>query len=132
MSSLAMYLTARGHSINPGQLNDWLKGHGGGCGPEDGSRTPPDHVHPSALNPPSGPQSPPFSSTAPGTCPPGYADGDLLVWSAVDSTYGVSYQGQERPSIDAMVSGLGSCHGLIANVRGGTQFVFTPLFLDGV
>jgi len=24
-----MYLTTRGHSLDPGQLNEWLKGHGG-------------------------------------------------------------------------------------------------------
>lgn len=34
MSCVAMALTTKGHTINPGELNDWLKDHGGyasGC-----------------------------------------------------------------------------------------------------
>ncbi len=49
MSSVAMYLTTRGHHYTPGSLNVWLKDNGG------------------------------------------YASGDLIIWSTVDSM-GVSYQ----------------------------------------
>ncbi|EGD79723.1 hypothetical protein PTSG_10707 [Salpingoeca rosetta] len=53
----------------------------------------------------------------------GYASGDLIVWSAVDKFGKTSYQGIENPSINAVISGLQSCHGIIANVRGGTHWV---------
>jgi len=82
MSSLAMYLTTRGHSMNPSQLNAWLNQHGG------------------------------------------YAQSDLLVWSAVDSAFSVSYQGQETSvDVDTLQKGLAACHGIIANVRGGSHWV---------
>eukprot|EP00050_Salpingoeca_kvevrii_P016217 m.53476 g.53476 ORF g.53476 m.53476 type:complete len:177 (-) comp6767_c0_seq2:130-660(-) len=90
MSSVAMYLTTRGHTYNPDELNTWLKGHGG------------------------------------------YVGGDELVWGAVNSL-GISFQGQEHPSIDTIVSGLKSCHGIIANVLGGRHWVLLTAYEgDGV
>eukprot|EP00483_Globobulimina_turgida_P007496 UN07510 len=55
----------------------------------------------------------------------GYADGDLLVWSAVDSLGSPhpSYQGQEKPSVATLQTALSECHGLVANVRSGSHWV---------
>jgi hypothetical protein len=53
----------------------------------------------------------------------GYADGDLLVWGAVNSL-GVSYQGKETDvSVATLTAGLAACHGIIANVRSKTHWV---------
>lgn len=53
----------------------------------------------------------------------GYASKDLIIWSAVDSHFGVSYQGQIKPDSSTLQSKLKSCAGLIANVRGGSHWV---------
>eukprot|EP00049_Salpingoeca_infusionum_P026476 m.25860 g.25860 ORF g.25860 m.25860 type:complete len:187 (+) comp8775_c1_seq1:113-673(+) len=53
----------------------------------------------------------------------GYASGDLLVWSAVNKLGVVSFQAIENPDIASVQSGLSSCHGIIANVRGGSHWV---------
>ena len=89
MSSLAMYLTSRGHKQSPGTLNSWLTTHGG------------------------------------------YASGDLLVWSAVDATYGVAYQGQQKVTAAVLAAGIAACHGLIANVRSGSHWVLITGYNGG-
>eukprot|EP00055_Hartaetosiga_balthica_P008606 m.32617 g.32617 ORF g.32617 m.32617 type:complete len:218 (-) comp6393_c0_seq2:5479-6132(-) len=53
----------------------------------------------------------------------GYASGDLIIWSAVDRLGKTSYQGMENPSESVVASGLSQCHGIIANVRGGSHWV---------
>merc|ERR1711988_100318 len=53
----------------------------------------------------------------------GYASKDLIIWSAVDSHFRVSYQGQIKPDSSTLQSKLKSCAGLIANVRGGSHWV---------
>ena len=99
MSSLAMYLTSRGHSETPGSLNKWLTAHNG------------------ILTILAILSVYLISLTLPCPCIfflcfvvskskilllPGYASGDLLIWGSVDSTFGVSYQGQEQPSESVM------------------------------
>eukprot|EP01083_Nonionella_stella_P231529 817528_1 len=51
----------------------------------------------------------------------GYASGDLIIWSSVDSLGNPhpSYMGQEHPTSAELQDGIKACHGLIANVRSG-------------
>ena len=67
MSSVAMYLTTRGHHYTPGSLNVWLKDHGG------------------------------------------YASGDLIIWSTVDSM-GVSYQVRAQGASARLLLDASVCH----------------------
>merc|ERR1712107_215629 len=53
----------------------------------------------------------------------GYASGDLLVWGAVDKLGLVDFQAIETPDMQTVISGLNACHGIIANVRGGSHWV---------
>eukprot|EP00043_Microstomoeca_roanoka_P018980 m.207899 g.207899 ORF g.207899 m.207899 type:complete len:185 (+) comp16921_c1_seq3:2136-2690(+) len=53
----------------------------------------------------------------------GYESGDLIVWSAVDKLGKTAFQGIENPAMSDVIDGLNACHGIIANVRGGTHWV---------
>jgi len=89
MSSVAMYLSTRGHSFTPGTLNTWLTSHGG------------------------------------------YASSDLLVWASVD-VLGVAFQGMQTGVSSATLQrSLASCHGIVANVRGGAHWVLLTGYAGG-
>jgi hypothetical protein len=54
----------------------------------------------------------------------GYAQQDLIIWSAVDAQFHVNFQGfNSHPTVDGIKQGLDDCHGLIANVRDGSHWV---------
>jgi len=62
----------------------------------------------------------------------GYASKDLLIWSAVDSQFGVTFQGKNKsPTVDGIKQGLNNCHGLIANVRSGSHWVLITEYVSG-
>ena len=89
MSSVAMYLSTRGHTQTPESLNRWLVAH------------------------------------------EGYVSNDLLVWGAVNS-FGVRFQSMETGVSSATLqSGLAACHGIVANVRGGSHWVLLTGFAGG-
>jgi hypothetical protein len=53
------------------------------------------------------------------------------VWSAVDATYGVAYQGQQKVTAAVLAAGIAACHGLFANVRSGSHWVLITGYNGG-
>ena len=45
------------------------------------------------------------------------------MWGAVDALGVASFQAIENPSMDVVIDGLNACHGIVANVRGGSHWV---------
>jgi hypothetical protein len=62
----------------------------------------------------------------------GYASKDLLIWGAVDTQFGVTFEGKNTsPTVSDIQKGLDNCQGLIANVRGGSHWVLITGFVSG-
>ncbi|EGD79724.1 hypothetical protein PTSG_10708 [Salpingoeca rosetta] len=65
----------------------------------------------------------------------GYESGDLILWGSVDKLGKTSFQGLEKPALSDVISGIQAvrfkCHGIIANVRGGSHWVLLTGFAGG-
>eukprot|EP01147_Barroeca_monosierra_P005289 gene5289-7061_t len=53
----------------------------------------------------------------------GYESGDLLVWGSVNKLGVITFQAIENPDLSTLIKGVNACHGIVANVRGGSHWV---------